>query len=134
MTAEPPDTEPSNIFTQMDSRSAMEANAALLLQTIGDEDPLPPGLEATVNTNTNKEAALAGNIFPPLLFQRPQSSGIDVSAFSFAKPAQKQKGILLQNSARRLSLNIERAPSSHPTAEREGICADNEPLVASGYR
>jgi hypothetical protein len=112
----------------------MESNAALLLQTIGDEDPLPPGLEATVNTSTDKEAASTGNRLAPLLFQRPQSSVVDVSAFSFARPAQKRKGILLQNSARRVSLNEQRAPSPHQTAERGGICGNNEPLVAAEDR
>ncbi|KAJ5612767.1 hypothetical protein N7510_005961 [Penicillium lagena] len=132
MAGEP--SESTNIFTRMDSRSAMEANAALLLQTIGDEESRLPGLEATVNTSTDKEAAPMGNKLVPLLFQRPQSSGIDVSAFSFARPAQKRKGNLLQNSTRYMSLSVEKAPSSHPTAERGEISGNNEFLVAAGDR
>ncbi|KAJ5825887.1 hypothetical protein N7474_003025 [Penicillium riverlandense] len=133
MAGEAPDPESSNNFTRIGSRSAMEVNAARILETIGDEDSLPSGLEATANTSTDKEAASTGNRLAPLLFQRPQSSGIDVSAFSFARPAQKRKGILLQNSARRVSLNVEKAPSPHPTAEG-GICGNNERFVAAEDR
>lgn len=72
----------------------------LLLLQLADinNDPLPPGLEAAVdesrapNPPSDKEAP-----GPPLM-ERPQSSGIDVTAFRFSKPAQRKKNFSSRSS------------------------------------
>ncbi|KAI9925230.1 hypothetical protein MW887_006150 [Aspergillus wentii] len=71
----------------------------LLLQMADTNDgPLSPNLKAVID-GSNESNWTAGQKEPaPLLMERPQSSGIDVRTFSFAKPAQYGKGFSLQSS------------------------------------
>lgn len=86
--SEPQDTLPSESYPNPDQY----ADDELLLLHLADisNDPLPPGPEDAVDeTNAPSSHAPDKKAASPLLMERPQSSGVDVTAFRFSKPLQR---------------------------------------------
>ncbi|PYI27985.1 hypothetical protein BP00DRAFT_482142 [Aspergillus indologenus CBS 114.80] len=74
----------------------------LLQMAVANNEPLSPQLQAVMATQdaippTDKPAERRPS---PLLMERPRSSGLDLSAFSFAKPAKGRKPFTLQASTK----------------------------------
>ncbi|PYI17193.1 hypothetical protein BO99DRAFT_338461 [Aspergillus violaceofuscus CBS 115571] len=74
----------------------------LLQMAVANNEPLSPQFQAVMATQdttppTNKPAERRPS---PLLMERPRSSGLDISAFSFAKPAEGRKPFTLQASTK----------------------------------
>ena len=70
----------------------------LLLLQLADinNDPLRPDLEAVVEGKVPNSTS--GKPAISLLMERPKSSGIDVTGFSFSKPAQRGRNFSLRTS------------------------------------
>ena len=62
----------------------------ILLQMADDDDDIPsPGLKAAMDKSQRSSKPVGQSTPAPLFIERPQSSGIDVTTFCFAKPAAK---------------------------------------------
>lgn len=68
-----------------------EVDELLLLQIAQADDPVSPRLSATMVAPQGRASSVEQQMPPSSLVQRPKSSGIDVTAFSFAKPLQHGK-------------------------------------------
>ncbi|OJJ96467.1 hypothetical protein ASPACDRAFT_46635 [Aspergillus aculeatus ATCC 16872] len=96
---------PSNLTTApagTDSTFDEVEELFLLQMAVANNEPLSPQLKAVMATqdttaSTDKPAERRPS---PLLMERPRSSGLDLSAFSFAKPAQGRKPFTLQASTK----------------------------------
>ncbi|KKK18985.1 hypothetical protein ARAM_001489 [Aspergillus rambellii] len=76
----------------------------LLLQMIeANKEPVSPNLQAVMNDNANTEQTSEKRHQSPLLMARPQSSGIDMTSFSFSKPMKSGKLFCLQPAINRSS-------------------------------
>ncbi|PYH76204.1 hypothetical protein BO82DRAFT_359318, partial [Aspergillus uvarum CBS 121591] len=98
------ETPPSLITATAGTDSTFdEVEELFLLQVaVANNEPLSPQLQAVMATQdttapTNKPAERRPS---PLLMERPRSSGLDLSAFSFAKPAKGRKPFTLQASTK----------------------------------
>lgn len=84
----------------------------LLLQMMGTaNNAVSPNLQAVLDDRIDIGWASGQRQQSPLLMERPQSSGIDISAFSFAKPAQKGKPFSLHPASRHSSSGGKQAKS-----------------------
>lgn len=84
-----------------DENAYEEEDELLLLQIADTNTPASPSLDTVMHKPTGACSAERPKAASPLLVERPQCSGIDVSAFSFAKPLQQGKRFSIQSSATR---------------------------------
>ncbi|PLN75030.1 hypothetical protein BDW42DRAFT_181388 [Aspergillus taichungensis] len=73
-----------------------EVDELLLLQIAQADDPVSPRLNAAIDVLQERIQPMEHQIPPSSLVQRPKSSGIDITAFSFAKPLQHGKEFSLK--------------------------------------
>ena len=98
------------------SRNPYDDEELLLLHLADiNNDPLPSGQEAAVDEARLPTSLSGGEVASSLLMERPQSSGIDVTAFRFSKPLQcGQKLSSRVSSGRKPGASIsQRADFSH---------------------
>lgn len=114
---------PSEALSEHDIHSdenAYEEDELLLLQIADPNIPPSPTLDAVIHKPAGTEWETRPKAASPLLVERPQSSGIDVSAFSFAKPLQQGKTFSIQSTARRASGELKAHSTINPAIE-DGI-------------
>lgn len=110
----------------------------LLLQMMGTaNDAVSPILQAVLDDRVDIGWPSGQRQQSPLLMERPQSSGIDNSAFSFAKPAQNRKPFSLQPASRLSSFGANQAKPDrardivgHNSGAEQG---DQDQYVARSY-
>lgn len=86
--------------SQFDSQYPVESDDTSLLQMPeAAHDPFSQNLKAAMDPPKDQPA-----VSTPLLLQRPRSSGIDITAFSFAKPVHQHKSFTLRQSTKQVSL------------------------------
>lgn len=110
----------------------------LLLQMMGTaNDAVSPNLQAVLDDRVDIGWPTGQRQQSPLLMERPQSSGIDTSAFSFAKPAQNRKPFSLQPASRHSSSGVNqtkpdraRGRVGHDSGEEQG---DQDQYVARSH-
>ncbi|KAH8427933.1 uncharacterized protein LDX57_005636 [Aspergillus melleus] len=118
---------PSETPSEHDIRSeanTYEEDELLLVQIADTNTPASPNLDAVTYRPTDANWASRSKAASPLLVERPQSSGVDVSAFSFAKPLRQGKQFSIQSSARRVLRDPKAqlsGPSVHDNEERQSI-------------
>lgn len=105
----------------------------LLHLTDIDNAPLPSDLEAPIEDSSIPHSTSARSIAAPLLMERPKSSGIDVTSFSFSKPVQRGKDFSLRSSKRQQPVPSvpQQSPipqEGQPTAEDPGDQCDDGPF------
>ncbi|RHZ53402.1 hypothetical protein CDV55_100711 [Aspergillus turcosus] len=88
--------ERDGLATQYDG----DEDLMLLHMEQNDNEPISPNLKAVMEKD--KEPDRPQEARPaPLLFERPQSSGLDVAGFSFGKPGPRGRPLLLQSLTKR---------------------------------
>ncbi|KAI9039993.1 uncharacterized protein KD926_008684 [Aspergillus affinis] len=113
---------PSDALSEHDIRSDSnidEEDELLLVQMANTNTPTSPNLDAVTYRPTDTNWESRPKAASPLLVERPQSSGVDVSAFSFARPLRQGKQFSIQSSARRVSKDS-RTHSSGPPVNGNG--------------
>ncbi|PYH49263.1 uncharacterized protein BP01DRAFT_388336 [Aspergillus saccharolyticus JOP 1030-1] len=100
---------PNTTLTAVDTDDTYEAEELLLLQiAAANNELLSPQLKAVMATqdipSSNNNSV--DRCPSPLLMERPRSSGIDLTAFSFAKPAQGRKPFSLQSAVKPSSSTV----------------------------
>ncbi|KAL2866462.1 uncharacterized protein BJX67DRAFT_381980 [Aspergillus lucknowensis] len=102
-----------------------DCNEELLLLQIMDttNQAASPNLEAVLDDRQGLDWPSGQRQQSPLLMERPQSSGIDTTAFSFAKPVQNSKPFSLQLTSRTCSS----ATVSQEGSGKNGLLACDKP-------
>lgn len=90
---------------------AYDANEEVLFLQMMDtaNDAVSPNLQAILDDRIDIGWPSRQRQQSPLLMERPQSAGIDTSAFSFAKPAQSGKPFSLQPASKHSSSSVNQA-------------------------
>ncbi|PWY76993.1 hypothetical protein BO70DRAFT_295172 [Aspergillus heteromorphus CBS 117.55] len=73
-----------------------EEEEMLLLQMADNIEPVSPSLRAVMATTEIRDTYQGQRHVSPLLMERPKSSGMDMAAFCFSKPAQGPNSFSLQ--------------------------------------
>lgn len=116
-----------------------DANEEVLLLQMMDtaNDAVSPNLQAVLDDRINIGWPSGQRQQSPLLMERPQSSGIDTSAFSFAKPAQNGKPFSLQPASKHSSSSTNqerpgqiRGTGGHNSGEAQ---SDQDQYVTRSY-
>lgn len=95
----------------------------LLLLQLADmnNDPVPANLEASTSQDRDSNHASSKEIAVPVLMERPQSSGIDVTAFQFSKPVQRGKNFSLRPG--------QKQPAGHLESRENPLSQQDQPRV-----
>ncbi|RAL06847.1 uncharacterized protein BO97DRAFT_357874 [Aspergillus homomorphus CBS 101889] len=132
------ETPPNPTIATTDSDATFdEVEELLLLQmSVANDEPLSPQLRAvmaTQDTTAPKDDPRESRP-SPLLMERPRSSGIDLSSFSFAKPMQGRQPFSLQASATPSSSTAtlhKATPNEHKAADPLSEAGRGSPRLGS---
>jgi hypothetical protein len=120
-TGEPPTSMAAMTTTELDGdeyeSNGYEPNEELLLLQIMEatNNVASPKLDAVLDDGADLTWPPGQRQQSPLLMERPQSSGIDAMAFSFAKPAQNSRPFSLQPPRTCASVTV-----PHDTSDQSG--------------
>ncbi|KAF7595083.1 hypothetical protein BBP40_007286 [Aspergillus hancockii] len=118
-----PSVDDSLITSDQERDSGMnevEDDEVLLLRMVeSTNEPVSPDLKFILEKSVESTRIANQNHSTPSLVQRPRSSGIDLSAFSFARPATHGKTFMLQPHTKQ---------SSAPPAQRSTIAQNGQSM------